>query len=119
MKIVHIGDVICEKLEESNLSIAEFASCINRTRTTIYDIFKRKSIDTDLLLDISEVLGYNFLEEVYIKKNDPGTEAQHSKHYMILMEVDERQLNRYISLENVCVMEVIRSGGIETLPSEV
>lgn len=61
MKNVHIGSIIRTKLEESQLSIAEFAERINRTRPTVYDIFNRKSIDTDLLIKISEVLGYNFL----------------------------------------------------------
>lgn len=67
MKNVHIGSIIRTKLEESQLSIAEFAERINRTRPTVYDIFNRKSIDTDLLIKISEVLGYNFLQEVYLE----------------------------------------------------
>ena len=44
MKNVHIGSIIRTKLEESQLSIAEFAERINRTRPTVYDIFNRKSI---------------------------------------------------------------------------
>ena len=67
MKNVHIGSIIRTKLEESQLSIAEFAERINRTRPTVYDIFNRKSIDTDLLIKISEVLGYNFLQEVCLE----------------------------------------------------
>ena len=65
MKNVHIGSIIRAKLEESSLSIAEFAERINRTRPTVYDKKKKKSIDTDLLIKISEVLEYNFLQEVY------------------------------------------------------
>lgn len=91
MKNIHIGSIIREKLEESGLSIAEFATKINRTRTTVYDIFNRKSIDIDLLLCISEVLDYNFLEEVYIEKDEstPQTKCR----YVIGIEVSEQQLH--------------------------
>ena len=52
-KDVHIGKLIKLKLSESNLSIADFAEAIHKTRTTVYDIFNRKSIDIDLLVTIS------------------------------------------------------------------
>lgn len=38
----------------------EFASLINRDRQVIYDIFKRESIDTELLQQISKVLNHDF-----------------------------------------------------------
>lgn len=53
--MLHIGKLIKLKLSESNLSIADFAEAIHKTRTTVYDIFNRKSIDIDLLVTISEV----------------------------------------------------------------
>ncbi len=46
---VHLGHIIKQKVNERNLSIAEFALRIHRSRTTVYDIFQRKSIDVDLL----------------------------------------------------------------------
>ena len=60
-KDVHIGKLIKLKLSESNLSIADFAEAIHKTRTTVYDIFNRKSIDIDLLVTISEVLQFDFI----------------------------------------------------------
>lgn len=65
MRNIHIGHIIHERFKESGLSIAEFAARINRTRGTVYDIFSRKSIDTDLLVSISEVLHYDFFQEYY------------------------------------------------------
>ena len=63
---IHIGSIIKKVFDEKSMTIAEFSRRINRDRTTVYDIFKRKSIDTDLLIKISEVLDYNFLREVYL-----------------------------------------------------
>ncbi len=76
MKDIHIGSIIRRKLEESQLTIAEFAKRINKTRPTAYDIFNRKSIDIDLLIKISEVLEYNFLLEVYLKEQGGGEKNQ-------------------------------------------
>ena len=67
---VHLGHIIKQKVNERNLSIAEFALRIHRSRTTVYDIFQRKSIDVDLLLSISEALDFDFLSEVYLSSDD-------------------------------------------------
>ena len=57
---VHIGNKIKEKFLDSGLSGAEFARLLNYERTNIYRIFERESIDTVLLLKISEVLQFDF-----------------------------------------------------------
>ena len=70
---IFIGKIIEQKVKESHLSVSQFASLISRSRTTIYDIFNRKSIDIDLLLTISEVLDYDFLTEIYVpQRKDPA-----------------------------------------------
>lgn len=92
-KDIHIGSIIKKKFEESKLSIPEFAKLINRTRTTIYDIFNRKSIDIDLLIQISEVLNYNFLEEVYIEKTKiTDKNSDKETRFIVGIEVTEEQL---------------------------
>lgn len=96
MTNVHIGNIIRRKLAESPMSIAEFAERINRTRPTVYDIFNRKSIDVDLLLKISEVLDYNFLEEVYVKKEGGDTvSAPAVPRYIVGRIVSENELKDY------------------------
>ena len=62
---VHIGSVIEEKLKEKSMTVSELADKINRSRTTVHDIFKRKSIDTELLIAISNALNYDFIHKVY------------------------------------------------------
>ena len=44
-KDIHIGKLVKEKFDESSLSVPEFAAALHKSRTTIYDIFSRKSMD--------------------------------------------------------------------------
>ena len=60
MNTIHIGHKIQEVFEETEHSISWFAKKLNFDRTNIYSIFNRKSIDTDLLFEISEILHYDF-----------------------------------------------------------
>ena len=62
---INIGRIIQGKLKEKSMSVTEFASKINKERSTVYDIFGRKSIDTELLIEISKALEYDFIREIY------------------------------------------------------
>ena len=59
---VHIGNLIQQKMKESSFTVTEFAKRINKTRENAYNIFKRQSIDTELLSKISKVLNYDFFK---------------------------------------------------------
>lgn len=84
---VFIGNIIRQKVKERKLTVSEFAKNINRSRTTVYDIFSRKSIDVDLLLTISEALDYDFLSEVYLRKKDNS-----AKKCFLAIEIDPSEL---------------------------
>lgn len=58
--MIHIGEKIKEVFEATGLSVTEFARRIDTSRENVYGIFTRKSIDTDLLLKITQVLDHNF-----------------------------------------------------------
>ena len=60
------------------------AGTLHYERTNIYKIFKRSSIDVDLLLRISEVLAYDFLREVYL--------ADEPRRYSITIEADKEDI---------------------------
>lgn len=60
MKSIEIGKEIKKVLDQRGMTQAQFAIMINKTRQTVQDILVRKSIDTELLLKISEVLGFDF-----------------------------------------------------------
>ena len=55
------GAEIKKVVAEKGMSVSEFARRINKSRENAYDIFRRKSLDTDLLSVISQVLDYDFL----------------------------------------------------------
>jgi len=71
---IHIGKLIKQKFEVSNISISQFAKAIRCSRATVYNIFDSKSIDTDRLILISEVLKCGFLEE-YLNKDLSTTDT--------------------------------------------
>lgn len=64
MNDIHIGQLIKSVFDESGMSIVEFARRINCERTNIYKIFARKSIDVGLLVNISDALQHNFLDDI-------------------------------------------------------
>lgn len=54
--MLHIGTLIQEELRRQKRSVSWFARKLFCDRTNVYDIFQRKSIDTELLLRISLIL---------------------------------------------------------------
>lgn len=60
---IHIGHLIKEELIKQERTISWFARKLYCDRSNVYDIFKRKSIDTELLLRISVVLNHNFYQD--------------------------------------------------------
>ncbi len=91
MKNIHIGQLIKEKFEErqqvdKHLTKASFARQINVHRSTLYLLFSQKSIDIELLINISKVLSYSFIETVYLQR----PVAQANKVFVgVEFEVDE------------------------------
>ena len=59
-KEIHYGEEVRRKLEERGMSVAEFSRRICCTRCNVYDIFKRKDINTGLLEKISKELDFDF-----------------------------------------------------------
>ncbi|MEZ4850664.1 MAG: helix-turn-helix domain-containing protein [Bacteroidia bacterium] len=57
---MHIGEVIDRQLKLSSLTKKELADRLGVSRSHIYTILERPSIDTDLLVRISKILNYNF-----------------------------------------------------------
>ena len=67
MKInkVNIGLTIEQRLNELNMSKAEFGRLIGIPQQNVNRILTRVSIDTDKLIEISEALQYNFFKEYF------------------------------------------------------
>ena len=58
--MIHIGKLIEKEVYKQKISISWFAQKLYCDRTNIYKIFNRQSIDTELLLRISQILKYDF-----------------------------------------------------------
>jgi plasmid maintenance system antidote protein VapI len=68
MKDVHVGDMIHEELKKQGRTVNWLASQIYCEKSNIYKLFRRKSVDLDQLMKISEVLHHNFLRDCFEEK---------------------------------------------------
>ena len=59
---IHIGKKIKQVFDKKGMTVSEFGRRINKSRENVYDIFRRATIDTGLLENISKVLEYDFFQ---------------------------------------------------------
>ena len=59
---IHIGEKIKARAKELKLGTTELGKLINTSKQNIYGIFKRSSIDVDVLYEISRALKFNFFQ---------------------------------------------------------
>lgn len=83
---MHIGQLIKDVFDKKGISVAEFARRINCARPKVYSIFERYDIGVEQLIDISEALEHNFLDDVQLKS---GLESR----------LPTRQVNVQLNLE--------------------
>lgn len=60
---VHIGQIIKSVFDESGMTVSELARCLSCERTNVYTIFRRRTVDVELLARLSEILSHNFLDD--------------------------------------------------------
>lgn len=60
MSQIFIGKIIEEELRNQERSVVWLSRKLNCNRTNVYKIFHRASIDTELLLKISNILNRDF-----------------------------------------------------------
>jgi len=65
---LNIGKQIKEVFDKKGFTVTEFARRINKSRENVYSIFKRKTLDTGLLITISKILEYDFFR-LYLSSN--------------------------------------------------
>jgi plasmid maintenance system antidote protein VapI len=70
---VHAGEKVKEYFETSGMSVSEFARRLHCHRQNVYDIFKRRVVDVELLQRISKVLEHDFVSEFYGAKGTKVT----------------------------------------------
>ncbi len=57
---MHIGSVIRQKVSEKGFTVTWLAGQLAYSRTNVYKIFHKRSIDTDVLMKISRILDFDF-----------------------------------------------------------
>lgn len=60
--MVTIGKLIQEKLEEKGKTVTWLSKEVPCSRTNIYKIFNKNSLDTDMLYRISKILNFDFFQ---------------------------------------------------------
>ena len=61
--MVNIGPLIRQKLKESGKTVVWFAKQLSCSRTNVYKIFEKSSVDSADLMRISLILDYDFFAE--------------------------------------------------------
>lgn len=84
----NIGKLIQERVKSQRLGVTEFAKLINKERSNVYDIYKRDSIDTDLLKLIGQVLDYDFFQDLLEPETINKIIIKNSISNKILVEVE-------------------------------
>jgi hypothetical protein len=59
---IHIGDKIKARAKEQKIGTTELGKLINTTKQNVYGIYKRETIDVNLLYAISKALKFNFFQ---------------------------------------------------------
>lgn len=59
---IHIGQLIQEQLKKDQRSMGWLARQISCTRNNLYKVFKKASLDAELLLRISKAMHFNFFQ---------------------------------------------------------
>lgn len=57
---IHIGQLVEERIKEMGITKAEFGRRISTSRQNVNTILKKKSLDSEMLGNISEVLNFDF-----------------------------------------------------------
>lgn len=57
---MHIGHLIRQKVEEKKIPVVRLADELSYSRTNLYKIFSKRSIDTEVLMRLSRILEFDF-----------------------------------------------------------
>lgn len=85
--MIHIGQKIKEVVEKKGMAKTELARRMNMTSSNVHKIFARKTIDTGLLMKLSEILEHDFFSYYpkYLVENEPAisqiNEADETRPY--------------------------------------
>src|SRR5687768_8593924 len=90
---VEIGHKIKEVFDHQHIKLTDFADELGTVRQNVYRIFKKRHLDTGLLLKISQVLNHNFFQ-YYVTDSGAANPQNSEQMQRLLTEATEtgRQL---------------------------
>jgi transcriptional regulator with XRE-family HTH domain len=91
MIVIDIGPKIQEIFESRNMKLTDFADELGTVRQNVYRIFKKRHLDTGLLMKISQVLNHNFFQ-YYV--NPSAENILENENYKKLQAEAEESLNQ-------------------------
>jgi transcriptional regulator with XRE-family HTH domain len=97
MATVEIGQKIKEVFDQRQMKLTDFADELGTVRQNVYRIFKKRHLDTGLLLKISQVLHHNFFQ-YYVA--DP-TERVDEKIKLLKSETSDYQKQLELSRKEI------------------
>lgn len=100
---VNIGELIRSRVEEVGISYAQFAKDIGRQRQNIEkSVFQKRSLDTELLIVISEILDYDFFSyyrnEDGCNKNDYDRKVDSDVKATLTIELKKEKKEQVLKL---------------------
>lgn len=78
----HLGEFLRLKMSELRINAYDIAEDMGRTPQSIYKLFKRKSLDNDIIEEFSIKLEYNLFEHLY-KRVENAIKKQPEHHNLI------------------------------------
>lgn len=89
MGYVEIGPKIKEVFDHRQMKLTDFADELGTVRQNVYRIFRKRQLDTGLLLRISQVLNHDFFQYY---SNLPTPQSKNDSHLRASETEYERQL---------------------------
>ena len=90
---IHIGEKIKQRAEELRIGSTELGKLVNTSKQNVYGIYKRKSIDSEMLRKLAKALDYDFFQyyniETTLLANEPV--SVYGKKSKQLVSVEEYQ----------------------------
>lgn len=65
LKDIHIGSIIKRVIDDRRVNYTTVGQWLNVDRSSVYNLFTKKSIDVERLIILSRHLEFDFIKEVY------------------------------------------------------
>jgi hypothetical protein len=112
---VHIGEKIRQRTKQLRIGPTELGRLINTSKQNVNGIFKRRSIDSDLLKKLSKALEYDFFQyylsedtkalnedqAVYQKSNEKTIKDLQKEIDRLKKELNEKEIRYLKKINNI------------------